>query len=75
MTVRFYTDTAKPEGDVERLKVFAPADARTTGSKVDDPEGVAFKYEVLEQKAPDNARGLRFSKLYVTAVSAPSLRP
>jgi hypothetical protein len=33
MTVWIYTDTNKPEGDVERLKVFATADAAKSGSR------------------------------------------
>jgi hypothetical protein len=46
MTVWIYTDTNKPEGDVERIKVFASADAANHWFKVNDPEGVAFEYEV-----------------------------
>jgi hypothetical protein len=41
MTVWFYTNTNKPEGDVERLKVFASADAANEWFKFHDPEGVA----------------------------------
>jgi hypothetical protein len=48
MTVWIYTDTNKPEGDVERLKVFATDDAANAWFKVNDPEGVAFEYEVLK---------------------------
>ena len=46
MTVWIYTDTNKPEGDTERLKVFATADAANEWFAVNDPEGVAFEYEV-----------------------------
>jgi hypothetical protein len=50
MTVWIYTDTNKPEGDVERLKVFASADAANEWLEVNDSEGVAFAYEVIETK-------------------------
>jgi hypothetical protein len=48
MSVWIYTDTNKQEGDVERLKVFATADAANELFKVNDPEGVAFEYEVSQ---------------------------
>jgi hypothetical protein len=48
MTVWIYVDTNKPEGDIERLKVFVSADAANEWFKVNDPEGVAFKYEVIK---------------------------
>jgi hypothetical protein len=47
MTIWIYTDTNKPEGDVERLKVFATSDVADDWFKVNDPEGVAFEYEVM----------------------------
>lgn len=50
MTVWIYTDTDKPEGDVERLKVFATSDVADDWFKVNDPEGVAFKYEVMSDQ-------------------------
>jgi hypothetical protein len=40
MTVWIYVDTSKEVGDVDHLKVFA--------NEENDPEGVAFEYEVLE---------------------------
>ena len=45
-TVWIYVDTNKEVGDVHHLKVFATPDA------ADDPEGVAFQYEVLGDEAP-----------------------
>jgi hypothetical protein len=35
-------------GDRDHLKVFASADAAETWFEQNDPEGVAFEYEVLE---------------------------
>jgi hypothetical protein len=48
MTVLIYIDTSKPVGDPDRHKVFANADAAETWFAENDPEGVAFAYEVLE---------------------------
>jgi hypothetical protein len=45
MTVLIYVDTNKPVGDKDHLKVFANAE---TWFEENDPEGVAFEYEVLE---------------------------
>ena len=50
MTVLIYVDTSKQVGDPERLKVFANAEAAVTWFAENDPEGVAFEYEVLETK-------------------------
>jgi hypothetical protein len=47
MTVLIYVDTSKQVGDPDHLKVFA-TDAAETWFKQNDPEGVAFEYEVLE---------------------------
>jgi hypothetical protein len=48
MTVLIYVNTSKQVGDPEHLKVFANADAAETWFQENDPEGVAFEYEVLE---------------------------
>jgi hypothetical protein len=48
MTVLIYVDTSKQVGDSAHLKVFANADAAETWFEENDPEGVAFEYEVLE---------------------------
>ena len=48
MTVFIYVDTSKQVGDKDHLKVFANQDAAETWFQENDPEGVAFEYEVLE---------------------------
>jgi hypothetical protein len=48
MTVFIYVNTSKQVGDPDHLKVFANADAAETWFEENDPEGVAFEYEVLE---------------------------
>jgi hypothetical protein len=48
MTVLVYVNTNKPVGDVDHIKVFANLDAAETWFEENDPEGVAFEYEVLE---------------------------
>jgi hypothetical protein len=48
MTVFIYVNTSKQIGDAEHLKVFANLDAAETWFEENDPEGVAFEYEVLE---------------------------
>jgi hypothetical protein len=48
MTVLIYVNTNKQVGDADHLKVFANADAAETWFEENDPEGVAFEYEVLE---------------------------
>jgi hypothetical protein len=40
--------TSKHVGDPDHLKVFANVDAAETWFEENDPEGVAFEYEVLE---------------------------
>jgi hypothetical protein len=47
-TVWVYINTAKEVGDVEHLKVFANQEAAERWFEENDPEGVAFEYEVLE---------------------------
>ena len=47
MTVLIYVDTSK-QVDPEHLKVFANAEAAETWFAENDPEGVAFEYQVLE---------------------------
>ena len=47
-TVWAYVDTSKQVGDKDHLKVFASADAADRWFMGNDPEGVAFEYEVLE---------------------------
>jgi hypothetical protein len=46
-TILIYVNTSKEVGDVDHLKVFANEDAAEQWFKENDPEGVAFEYEVL----------------------------
>jgi hypothetical protein len=48
MTVFVYIDPAKKIGDVDYIKVFANLEAAERWFEENDPEGVAFEYEVLE---------------------------
>jgi hypothetical protein len=48
MTVFVYVNTAKQVGDKDHIKVFANQDAAEKWFGENDPEGVAFEYEVLE---------------------------
>jgi hypothetical protein len=47
MTVFIYVDTSKRVGDPDHLKVFANADAADAWLEDNDPEGLAFEYEVI----------------------------
>ena len=46
MTVWVYVDTSKQIGDKDHLKVFATAEVAQAWFEENDPEGVAFEYEV-----------------------------
>jgi hypothetical protein len=48
MTVFVYVNTNVPVGHPEHVKLFANQDAAETWFAENDPEGVAFEYEVLE---------------------------
>ena len=48
MTVWIYVDTNKQVGDKDHLRAFANPDAAEAWFEENDPEGVAFEYEVLE---------------------------
>jgi len=48
MTVWIYVDTSKDVGDKEHFQVFADQAAAEEWFTENDPEGVAFEYEVLE---------------------------
>ncbi|MDI4234152.1 hypothetical protein OZ411_15165 [Bradyrhizobium sp. Arg237L] len=48
MTVFVYVDTSKQVGDRDHIKVFASQGAAETSFQENDPEGVAFEYEVLK---------------------------
>jgi hypothetical protein len=47
-TVWIYVDTRYNVGHPDHLKVFATPEAADTRFQENDPEGVAFGYEVLE---------------------------
>jgi len=49
MTVFVYVNTAKQVGDVEHIKVFANVDAAERWFDENDPEGVAFEYDLIEE--------------------------
>jgi hypothetical protein len=50
-TVWIYVDTSKDVGDPDHLKVFASPDAADAWLAENDPEGVAFEYDVLDEAA------------------------
>ena len=47
-TVWIYVDTRKDVGNKDHLKVFANEAAADAWINENDPEGVAFEYEVME---------------------------
>ena len=47
MTVFVYVHTAKQVGDVDHIKVFATVEAAEIWFEENDPEGVAFEYDVI----------------------------
>jgi hypothetical protein len=47
-TVLIYVNTSKGVGDVDHLKVFANEVVMEKWFRENDPEGVAFEYEVME---------------------------
>ena len=46
-TVLIYVITSKQVGDVDHLKVFANEEVMQRWFQENDPEGVAFEYEVM----------------------------
>lgn len=52
MKVMIYTDTNKAIGDADHLKVFASQEAADAWFRRNDPEGVAFEYEVMGTLRP-----------------------
>jgi hypothetical protein len=48
MSVWIYVDTSKETGDREHLKVFADEIVADAWFAENDPEGVAFEYELIE---------------------------
>jgi hypothetical protein len=49
--VLIYIDTSKQVGDKGYIKAFANQNAAKTWFAKNDPEGVAFEYDVLERKS------------------------
>lgn len=47
-TIWAYVDTSKQVGDAEHIKVFANAEAAEDWFAENDPEGVAFGYDVIQ---------------------------
>jgi hypothetical protein len=55
-TVCIYVDTSKEVGDVDHLKVFATPELADAWFKENDPEGVAFEYEIIEAGSGEGSR-------------------
>ena len=51
MSVFVYVNTSRQVGDPDHLKVFAYAEAAAVWFAENDPEGVAFEYEVIQPPA------------------------
>jgi hypothetical protein len=52
-TVLIYVNTSKGVGDVDHLKVFANEVVTEKWFRENDPESVAFEYEVMESAEKD----------------------
>ena len=52
MTVLIYVDPRKQVADPDHIKVFANHDAAEAWFEENDPEGVAFEYDVLDCVRP-----------------------
>jgi hypothetical protein len=48
MTVFVYVNTSKQIGEKDHVRVFENVDAAEKWFEKNDPEGVAFEYDVLE---------------------------
>ena len=77
MTVWIYVDTTKQVGDKDHLRVFANSDAAETWFEENDPEGVAFEYEVLGTEGGQGTLDVRalFAPRRRAKLTAPSLPP
>ena len=62
MTVWIYVDTSKQVGDREHLKVFASLEAALAWFELNDPEGVAFEYEVRNSLVTNREAHDRFQQ-------------
>jgi hypothetical protein len=47
-TVWIYVDTIKPVGDKDHLKIFTSSEGAEAWLAENDPEGVAFEYDVID---------------------------
>ena len=61
MTVWIHINTAKEDGDVDHLKVFASEEAANVWFAEHDPEGVAFEYPVVAQKTAKPCRATSYA--------------
>ncbi|XIA63298.1 hypothetical protein ACFIOY_29550 [Bradyrhizobium sp. TZ2] len=50
--VWIYVDASKSVGDPDHLKVFASPEAADAWFAKNDPEGMAFEYDVLDESWP-----------------------
>ena len=57
MTVFVYVNTSKQVGDAEHIKMLASTDAARAWFDANDPEGVAFQYEVIQMPESGMANG------------------
>ena len=62
LTVWINVDTNKQVGDAEHLRVFASQEAAQAWFEVNDPEGVAFEYEVRSSLVTNREAHDRFQK-------------
>ena len=62
MKVWIYVDTAKQVGDRDHLKVFASLEAALAWFELNDPEGVAFEYEVRSSLVTNREAHDRFQQ-------------
>ena len=62
MTVWIHVDTNKQVGDREHLKVFASLEAALARFELNDPEGVAFEYEVRSSLVTNREAHDRFQQ-------------
>ena len=51
MTVLVYLETSKHVGDPDHLKIVANAESAAVWFAENDPEGVAFEFEVLDESS------------------------
>lgn len=57
-----YVNTAKQVGDKDHIKVFATVEAAEIWFEENDPEGVAFEYDVIRMSATSPRGALPHAK-------------